>query len=257
MSGLDHQRAKRHPGDDAIAAREPIRRGLGSHRAFADDGATGGDDLVEKVEVLRRVRIGEPSADDRNRATLGAESATVRLGIDSTGGPRNDSHFGARESGCDPPGLLDAVGCRSACTDDRDGPGIVKNEFPTDPQRRRRIRCRREERRIVRVSNADKPHAEVRHQRLLLVGIRPLESIGEVAIAGLAGLTHATEQLPETAACARVGKSPKRVDARGRTPRTRPAVKRERGAKRPAIEFPGIPWHLFPPPGNLPREFSR
>ena len=136
--GLDHDRAQRHAGHDAVADGERLLVRRTVEGELRDDRAVGGD-AGEEFRVLGRgdeVRAGAQHGDG---AALGAEGTLMRGGIDAPRAPAHDGDAEVRELIGEFAGGLDAVRCGHARADEGDAIVIAAGEAALDVENHGRI----------------------------------------------------------------------------------------------------------------------
>ncbi len=91
--GLDHQRALRQPGNEAVALRKIGGQRRRAQAVFAHQGAAH-QDAVRQIAVVLGVDTVQPGAHHRDGGRVGIERALVGRAVHTQGQPRHHAHTG-------------------------------------------------------------------------------------------------------------------------------------------------------------------
>lgn len=159
-----HERSQSETGDDAVPPGKVPRVRRLVEAELRDDGAPLGDSRRE-LSMFGGVDFVEARAEDGDRAARGLEGSLVPRGIDASGEAAHDGEPERREIPRKPPGGVSPVWSGAAGAHDGERERVLTQKLSHDGQRDRRIRYRREKRRVVRLAQDQEPVTPQGHSR--------------------------------------------------------------------------------------------
>ena len=139
-SRLGDQRAQRHAGQDAVAAREVVRLGPRAQRVLAEHRAAARiDDSRGQIAVLARVELVQPARHHRQGSPAPLQRRLVGQAVHAVGQAADDRQPGVGQLGAEFLRDLLAVGAGAARADHGDRPLIAIGQLAVDKEQRGRV----------------------------------------------------------------------------------------------------------------------
>ena len=145
---FDDDHGQRDPTDKPVSERKVLREGRSARPQLADQSSIH-TNTYSQLSVFRRIDAIKPAPQHAECGSAGREASSVRGAVSSPSQAGHDNQPTNGELGSQPPRHFQRIRCRRPRADDCDtrlGEGL---QAATDPEHRRRIANRAQQRRIV------------------------------------------------------------------------------------------------------------